>query len=241
MVYPKGERLVQYILDAIKEDCDFGVIAKSNPLCIEYAGKRFVLFFKCISYAGNPYPRNTTRAQLPQRKEFTQLASGDIFLFIGYDCDNDVYVTWDPTKTKARLNKKGYVSFFSRQSEQNGVKVGHISSAFLSNGDKYVLFKREDVHQFFESISALFPSLEPTVDEVLPSISPEEDTSILNAIENDISVKLLVDTLMDKHRNDKLYIISECMKNYGGYYEKMRFIDWAKIVQKYVDLYIGEE
>ena len=31
------------------------------------------------------------------------------------------------------------------------------------------------------------------------------------------------------------------MKNYGGYYEKMRFIDWAKIVQKYVDLYIGEE
>lgn len=234
MTYPKGERLVNIFLERIQSLENFEIIAKSNPLCLAYKGHRFAIFFKCISYAGNPYPLNTTRAQLPQRKEFSELAAGDIFLFLGYDVANDLYVCWDPQKTRSRLNKKGYVSFFSRQSEQDAVVDGKISVAHLTNGDTYVLFKRKDLNLFFQEYETLFPYVASSSIVDLSATATGIASSIRD-VEEDISIKLLVDSLLKKHSTDKLFIISECMNKFGEFYSSMRFIDWAKLIQSYID------
>ena len=197
-----------------------------------------MLFFKCISYAGNPYPMNTTRAQLPCHDDFNSISENEVFLFLGYDVDNDLYVCWDPIKTRSRLNQKSYVSFFCRKSLQDSVTEGEIKTGRLTNGDSYVLFKRTDVCSFFEMLELNFPGLRvknvdiPDIEE--PVLATEPVEGFLDEIETDSSVQLMVDQLISEAKT-KLAIVSECMNTFGAYYYKMRFIDWANVVEKYID------
>ena len=238
MSYPKGKELVRIFLDGIIQYPEFKILGESNPLRIEFNGRAFMLFFKCISYAGNPYPLNTTRAQLPYREEFNSLADNEVFLFLGYDTVNDLYVCWEPNKTRSRLNQKAYVSFFCRQSLQDSVTNGEIKSGRLTNGDAYVLFKRADISSFFEMLELNFPGIKlnetPLQISTIPLSATEPVEGFLDDMETDSSVQLTVDQLIAEGRS-KLSIVSECMNTFGSYYYKMRFIDWAKVVEHYLD------
>ena len=244
MPFPKGKELVGLFLDGIKSYPEFQVLNNSNPLKLVFNGQSFVLYFKCISYAGNPYPQNTTRAQLPRRPEFDALNSSDIFLFLGYDMINDLYVCWDPIKTRSRLNQKAYVSFFCRQSLQDSVIAGEVKNGRLTNGDEYVLFKRCDVSSFFEMIELHFPQLvnakQTVTIETLPVDATEPVEGFLDDIVEDAGVRLLVDQLLSQNRL-KLDIVSECMNEYGPYYYRMRFIDWANVINKYINNLAGND
>lgn len=237
MPFPKGTELVKVFLEGIESYPEFQVQNNTNPLKLTFNGRSFMLFFKCISYAGNPYPKNTTRAQLPRRPEFDNLNSSDLFLFLGYDTVNDLYVCWDPVKTKARLNQKAYVSFFCRKSLQDSVVEGEIKNGRLTNGDEYVLFKRSDISSFFEMLELHFPQIGDTktragiVSIPIKAIEPVE--GFLDDIGEDSGVKLFVDQLYSNNKT-KLFIVSECMNEYGSYYYRMRFIDWANIINKYI-------
>ena len=237
MEYPKGKQLVSIFLDAIKQYPEFTTQSVSNPLRLHFNGVAYVLFFKCISYAGNPYPKNTTRAQLPFREEFNHILPDEVFLFLGYDVDNDLYVCWDPNKTRTRLNQRSYVSFFCRQSLQDSVTEGEIQHGRLTNGDLYVLFKRSDVCSFFEMIGLHFPGIvgsSPKQDDIQPTNqTTEQIDGFLDDINSDVSLQLIVDQLLSEGLS-KLEIVSTCMNKYGMYYHKMRFIDWAKVVDKYL-------
>ena len=250
--YPKGVELKKQFLATISQYSAFEVVSDSELLCINFNAHKYWIFLKCVSYAGKSYPADRTRAQLPSRAEFNKVKDKDRFLFLGYDCDNDVYVCWDPVKVKKRLNKKDYVSFFSRKPLQESVSLGEVKEAKLTNGDKFVLFKRSDVPSFFDMIELHFPELQDEEKEVYSCNEPtnngifqdenhtpndiQEDLPIrgmLECIEADISVRLLVDEKMAESKT-RLEITADCMNNFASFYPNMNYKDWSTIVKGYM-------
>jgi len=231
--YPKSRELIEVFLSGLNES--FSSIEKSEVLRFVFNDSKYVAYFKCVSYAGTPYPLNTTRAQLPQREEFDKIETDERFLFIGYDVDNDVFVCWDPIKAKSRLNKKSYVSFFCRQNIQESVTAGNIVEARLTNGDVYVLFKRCDIPRFFEMIEIHFPNLlktESDKDESDEDVSNSEIEGRLGDVNDDEMVKAFVDEMLISQKSH-LTIVSECSNAFGAAYPRMLFKEWNDIVKKY--------
>lgn len=241
--YPNGKVLLEKFIDTIGNYDGFKVIRQDTVCQFMFDGNCYYAFLKCISHEGNPYPLEHQRAQLPQREEFNEIKESlEPFLFLGYDVDNDVFVCWEPHKVKPRLNNKSYVSFYSRLSAQQSVTEGKIKSEILTNGDKFVLFKRTDLIPFLQMIDTHFPELRHKED-VLFVTRDEEPTKeviykgidlqgrILNASEDE-SVRLLIDSLSED--KPSLNIVSECMNQFGHYYNKMQFSDWGKIVRSYL-------
>lgn len=236
--FPKSQKLIDIFVSSLTDQ--FSKIKKTEVLRFIFNDQKYMVYFKCVSYAGNPYPQNTTRAQLPQRREFSFLENDERFLFLGYDIDNDLFVCWDPVKARSRLNKKSYVSFFCRQNIQDSVKDGNITEAKLTNGDVYVLFKRKDTARFFEMIEAHFPELNQsisnsgsTIDLMDNDVSNSEVEGLLYDVRDDVMVQALIDELL-KEENSRLTIVSECSNTFGKTYPAMYFKEWDAIIKNYI-------
>lgn len=246
--YLKGNALNDKFLSGFNNYTGLNVIIRNNDIILlELDGHKYYVYLKCISHKGNPYPLNDQRAQLPQRPIFDTIKDSDIdFLFLGYDMDNDVFVCWDPLKVRQRLNVKTYVSFYSFKDIQNSVMSGKILPAELSNGDKFVLFKREDVLFFFNMIKIHFPHLQVSTQNPTENLKPDivehpssksqkiEIVGFLADVNNDQSVKLLIDSLIadDKKRME---IICNCMNSFAKFYYKMKLTDWKRVIYSYLD------
>lgn len=240
IVYPKGAQLTKIFLDSFDHTSKPELITDGNPLCIRFADIVYNIYLKCISWKGKPYPENDTRAQLPSRPEFEHFkSSDDRFLFLGYDPICDILVCWNPTMVKARLNRSSYVSFYSKRKLQEEVQDGKTVTAHLSNGDKYVLFKRNDIAAFLSMIEVHFPSLKDGNAESV-SVTPSSNMTttgvsvvgILDAIENDKSVMNFVDHLFPNHT--ALEIVAKCFNQFGDEYNNMRFQNWGSIISSYL-------
>lgn len=245
--YLKGSALYDKFLSGFAEYGGLNIISRNDILHISIDGHEYYIYLKCVSHKGNPYPLNDQRAQLPQRPIFDNVKSSDVdFLFLGYDMDNDVFVCWDPLKVRQRLNVKSYVSFYSFKDLQNNVQLGKIDSAELSNGDKFVLFKREDMLSFFNMIKVHFPQLkesDPIDDSVedepltAPIPSPYKKVEVVGILSNvcsDQSVKLLIDSMATEGQN-RMQIICSCMNDFQRFYYKMKLTDWKRIIYAYLD------
>ena len=236
--YPKGEELAKSFLNKLKNYPNFEIISQSDVCHIRIDNNEYFLYFKCVTHEGKPYPFERQRAQVPKRESFEAIKKSIVpFLFIGYDVDNDVYICWEPSKVKPRLNKKTYVSFYSRLSIQRNVVEGEIKENILTNGDKFVLFKSADILSFFQNIDDYF--LELKKDEKIGLVaepflddrgSKKIDGKILD-INEDESLKLLIDSMKDESR---LKIMSVCMNEFGEYYTKMSLSDWHKVIREYL-------
>ena len=236
--YPKGEELAKSFLNKLKNYPNFEIISQSDVCHIRIDNNEYFLYFKCVTHEGKPYPLERQRAQLPKRESFEAIKKSIVpFLFIGYDVDNDVYICWEPSKVKPRLNKKTYVSFYSRLSIQRNVVEGEIKENILTNGDKFVLFKSADILSFFQNIDDYF--LELKKDEKIGLVaepflddrgSKKIDGKILD-INEDESLKLLIVSMKDESR---LKIMSVCMNEFGEYYTKMSLSDWHKVIREYL-------
>ena len=236
--YPQGEELAKSFLNKLKNYPNFEIISQSDVCHIRIDNNEYFLYFKCVTHEGKPYPLERQRAQLPKRESFEAIKKSIVpFLFIGYDVDNDVYICWEPSKVKPRLNKKTYVSFYSRLSIQRNVVEGEIKENILTNGDKFVLFKSADILSFFQNIDDYF--LELKKDEKIGLVaepflddrgSKKIDGKILD-INEDESLKLLIDSMKDESR---LKIMSVCMNEFGEYYTKMSLSDWHKVIREYL-------
>ena len=218
---------------------DIVIISDGVVTHLEVRGRDFYLYIKSLTYAGKPYPINTTRAQLPKREEFENIKPTDaIFIFLGYDEENKVFACWDPIKTKKRLNEKKYVSFFSRLNLQKSVNPGQIISASLQNDFKYVLFKLNDIAKFLLNINDYFPNLIPLADV---AVSSESVLGVLEKVEDDSSVKLLIDESLSNNPDiSPLLLISNCMNEFGEYYSKMTLKDWYMVINTYISKRIEE-
>lgn len=235
--YPKGKELASNFVENLKNYSKFELISLSDVCHIRIDNDEYYLYFKCVTHEGNPYPIEQQRAQLPKRDSFKKIKESDVpFLFLGYDVDNDVYVCWEPSKVKLRLNNKSYVSFYSRLSIQKNVVEGIIKEETLTNGDKFVLFKSADILSFFQTIGQHFIELNKDFQTDITNEPPVtygiEKTGIITDINYDKSLKLLIDSIKEK---SKLEIISECMNKFGEHYWGMSLYDWNNVVKKYLN------
>ena len=227
------DHLTWYIRELLHLEKDIAIISDDGVVHLEVKGIDFYLYIKSLTYAGNPYPKNTTRAQLPRREEFEAIKSCDaIFLFLGYDEANEVFACWDPNRTKERLNEKQYVSFFSRLNLQESVRLGKVVEASLQNDFKYVLFKLNDLGSFLLNIDKYFPNLNLYGGNVAIS---EMAQGILRNVEDDSSVRLLIDELYTQNQKISiLSLMSKCMNEFGEFYYRMTLKDWNIIIKAYI-------
>ena len=233
MIYPKGAEIYKLIGNLIHSNKDIKVISVGVVMHLDVMGSDFYIYSKCVTYAGKPYPLNTTRAQLPKRDEFETIKTGNnIFLFLGFDVENNVFVCWDPRITKERLNKKSYVSFFSRLNLQQSVEKGSITTATLQNNFKYVLFKQEDLCYFLLNVHRYFAGVEIST----PIISINEKVQgYLSSVEDDVSVKLFIDEMCEIDESASiLSVVSGCFNEFGEFYHEMKLKDWYSIVNEYL-------
>ena len=205
---------------------------EGNPFLVKIGSKRYFIFLKNLSPAYFKNSPDVTRVQLPYSEHFSKIFKADIpFIILGYDIDNDVIVCWNPKKVKERLNAKGNVSLYSRESLQVNVKTNEFKAGFLSNGEKIILFKREYLIEFFDNVQMLFNETnnytntteiiavnEPAVDYVSDKLFEITDKELLQGIRR----------LLKKNR--VLEAVEICTQFYKGKYKSMTFKDWFKLV-----------
>jgi len=124
-----------------------------NPFLIKIGTKQYFVFLKNLSPAYFKNSPDVTRVQLPYSDHFSKIFKADIpFIILGYDVDTDTVVSWNPKKIKERLNAKSNVSLYSRYSIQAQVKDNEFKFGYLTNGEKIVSFKRDNLINFFNSL-----------------------------------------------------------------------------------------
>lgn len=206
---------------------------EGNPFIIKIYERPFFVFLKNLSPAYFKKSPDVTRVQLPFSDHFEKIFNAKIpFIILGYDVDNDTVVCWNPSKIKDRLNAKSNVSLYSRNSLQSDIKTNEFKLGFLSNGEKIILFKRENLDLFFEKLPFLFDDNqieikknENVVSEPTEIYFPEKlyeitDTQVLN----------LINPLLKKNR--VLEAVEICTKHYNDKYKSMTFKEWFTLINK---------
>lgn len=148
---------------------------EGNPFLIKIGTAKYFVFLKNLSsaYFKNP---DITRVQLPYSDHFSKIFKADIpFIILGYDVDNDIVVSWNPKNVKERLNAKSNVSLYSRFSLQGQVKDDEFQFGYLTNREKIVLFKRENLIAFFDVALDLFKETDETNAIPLNSITKRKE------------------------------------------------------------------
>lgn len=200
-----------------------------NPFLIEIYNKPFFIFLKNLSPAYFKNSPDITRVQLPFSDRFDKTIKANIpFVILGYDVDNDILVCWNPSKIKERLNAKSNVSLYSRNSLQSDIKKNEMKQGFLSNGEKIVLFKREDLIVFFEKLPTLFEYNQIRKDKIVfsePAVLYYSDK--LYEI-TDFQLLELINPLLVKNR--VLEAVEICTKYYDDKFSKMTFKDWFNLI-----------
>ncbi len=214
-----------------------------NPFLIKILDKQFFVFLKNLSPAYFKNSPDVTRVQLPFSYHFDKIFKANIpFVILGYDVDNDTVVSWNPSKIKERLNAKNNVSLYSRNTLQSNINKNEIKTGFLSNGEKIILFRREDLELFFQKLPLLYEDnqlkhneYEDIVSEPIEFLFPEKLYEI-----TDIQLLNLLTPLLEKNR--VLEAVEICIKYYQDKFTKMSFKDWFNLIEShYKKLYIKKD
>jgi len=241
-IYP--ETLKQLMIDVLKNSADFSYISGTQPFLMSFDGKEYYIYVKNLSSAYFKERPDTTRAQLPIRDEFEEIKkSPNLFIFFGYDQDNDVLVCWNFHIVKTRLNEKKSVSFYSRQFFQEEVSSGIFLRKRLKNEDEPILFKRKNLVDFFNQIDTFFPLTENINDTAIPFLDNAELSSNVELIENK---KLFVSNgkllkITDNELIEQLKPLIEMKRTlqawklaadfYKGLFPAMKLTDWKALVK----------
>ncbi|MBW6481740.1 MAG: hypothetical protein K0B10_01645 [Vicingaceae bacterium] len=205
-----------------------------NPFLIKIGKKQYFVFLKNLSPAYFKNSPDVTRVQLPYSNHFSKIFKADIpFIILGYDVDNDTVVSWNPKKIKERLNAKNNVSLYSRSSLQEQVKDHEFKFGYLSNGEKIVLFKRDNLTNFFNQIKDLFKERQEkdTTTSVKIAIEPTIEYSSNKLLE--ITDKALLQDLKPLLRKNQVLQAVEITSNYfDGKFKDMTFKDWYQLVNQ---------
>lgn len=203
-----------------------------NPFLIKIGTKQYFVFLKNLSPAYFKNSPDVTRVQLPYSDHFSKIFKADIpFIILGYDVDTDTVVSWNPKKLKERINAKSNVSLYSRYSLQVQVKENEFKFGYLTNGEKIVSFKRDNLINFFDSLKDLFNDKQ--VKEKPTSIETVNEPTVEFVANKlfDITDKILLQQLKPFLRKNQVLQAVEITSNYySGKYKNMAFKDWYKLV-----------
>lgn len=197
---------------------------EGNPFLIKIGTNKYFVFLKNLSPAYFKNSPDVTRVQLPYSEHFSKIFKADIpFIILGYDVDTDTVVAWNPTKVKERLNAKSNVSLYSRSSLQENVKDDEFRFGYLSNGEKIIVFKRENLTNFFDVVFDLFK------ENAVPKTTEQKQPSTLTEI-TDKELLQIIKPLLKK--NKVLQAVEETSKYYENKHKNMTFRDWHKLVSE---------
>lgn len=217
--------------DVLKQSDDFTLVSGVMPFLIKMGEQPYYVYVKNISSAYFKDRPDVTRAQLPYREDFDSIAkSGIPFIFLGYDQANDVVVCWNPALLHERLNAKSSVSLYSRRYYQEKVRAGEFFPAYLTNGDKLILFKRRDLVDFFHQIDSLFEDKnQPSFrSRQFPNDTPAKPDRITS-----ITDPILIEKIAPALRANRLLeAISICMNYYAEQYPAMKLKEWSQMVRE---------
>ncbi len=152
---------------------------------------------------------------------------------LGYDVDTDTVVAWNPEKIKERLNAKSIVSLYSRYSLQAQVKDNEFKFGYLTNGEKIVSFKRDNLINFFDSVKDLFNDKKVIKNPILIEIVNEPTVEFVSNRLFDITDKILLQQLKPLlKKNQVLQAVEVTSKYYTGKYKNMAFKVWYNLVNE---------
>lgn len=203
-----------------------------NPFLIKIGTKQYFVFLKNLSPAYFKNSPDVTRVQLPYSEHFSKIFKAEIpFIILGYDVDTDTVVSWNPQKIKERLNAKSNVSLYSRYSLQAQVKDNEFKFGYLSNGEKIVSFKRENLINFFDVVKDLFNDRQVKEKSSSEKLINEPIAEFVTNKLFDITDKNLLQKLKPLlKKNQVLQAVEITSKYYIGKYKNMTFKDWYKLV-----------
>tara|TARA_B110000003_G_C16653014_1_gene535111 strand:+ start:6334 stop:7044 length:711 start_codon:yes stop_codon:yes gene_type:complete len=206
-----------------------GICGNDNPFRLVMGENEYFIFIKNISPAYYVNSPNITRVQLPVSKRFNEVITSNlVFLILGYDMENDVFVSWDPHKVKQRLNKKSNISLFSRLNLQSEVISNEIKVGYLSNGDKIILFKRDNLNVFLTDLKNFY-------DKSLEGVSTKKAVfnQDLKVEKNDFKEmgEIIEPFLSNFEFLLALKTLGEKYKNHNKY-GKFKLNDWRKIINE---------
>jgi hypothetical protein len=206
---------------------------EGNPFLIKIYEQKYFVFLKNLSPAYFKNSPDVTRVQLPFSDHFDKIFKENIPLVIlGYDVDNDTMVCWNPAKIKERLNARSNVSLYSRNSLQSNIKKHEIRAGFLTNGEKIILFRREDLNLFLKKIPDFFANNQTIIEDINPSLTEAigvQEPEILVDI-TDIKLLLILQPILEKNR--VLEAVEVCTKYYSDKFPNMTFKEWFALVKK---------
>lgn len=225
-----SKELKMKFIESLNELNEFNY-EEGNPFLIKISNKKYYIFLKNLSSA---FFKNLDiiRIQLPQSDHFTEISKTNIPLIaLGYNVELDTFVTWNPKHVKERLNFKSNVSLYSRLSVSQELKEDEFKIGYLSNGDKFLLFKRKNTVKFFEKIDMFF-NKENNFDFSLTTQQPSEPYTgyISNKLQLITDNELLQQIMPLLKSNRVLQAVEITSKYYLGKYTDMTFKDWYKIV-----------
>lgn len=221
-----GKRELKLKFVEVLNQTDGFIYEDGNPFLINIENVKYFLFLKNISSAYFKKSPDVTRVQLPTSDHFKIISQSDIpFIIFGFDIDNDAVVCWNPSKVKSRLNEKSNVSLYSRESLQSNTKLNEFKLGYLTNGEKIILFKRENLPLFFEKLPTLFNDIS---NKLIRSDINEGDISVKLSEVTDKELLSKIEPLLRKNR--VLEAVEICSKYYGDKHKGMSFKDWFKIV-----------
>lgn len=197
---------------------------EGNPFLIKIGTEKYFVFLKNLSPAYFKNSPDVTRVQLPYSDHFSKIFKADIpFIILGYDVDTDTVVAWNPIKVKERLNAKSNVSLYSRSSLQENVKDGEFRFGYLSNGERIIVFKRENLTNFFDVVFELFE------ENAEPKTTEPKQTTTLTEI-TDKELLQIIKPLLKK--NKVLQAVEETSKYYENKHNDMTFRNWHKLISE---------
>lgn len=158
------DSLKNLLCDALNKKDSFRFIKGINPCLIALNGVDFWIYQKNITstaFTKGSALSDVNRIQLPKRDIFQPIKDSDIaFIFLGYDKDHDVYVTWNPYTTKQRLNITKNVSFYSRRNAQKlASETGTFQQVYQTNGSAILAFPRTRLADYLLNIADYFPEM----------------------------------------------------------------------------------
>ena len=226
-----GEKLLTLFVSEMNKSIDFLFVTGTQPFKIRFSDKDYFVYIKNLSSAYFKNRPNVTRAQLPIREEFNFIKESDIpFIFLGYDIVNDVYVCWDYNIVKQRLNTQENVSLYSRKTLQEQVQENEFLQSNLKNGDKIVLFKRNNVVSFFENIETFFMQTVGNIAINSPAKDFTVSTGKLYKLSNSDLLERLKPLLTGTtlHTLEAIQIVQDFYKDS---YPNMTYKDWSTLVK----------
>ena len=204
---------------------------EGNPFLIKIYEQKYFVFLKNLSPAYFKNSPDITRVQLPFSDHFNKIFKANIpFVILGYDVDNNTMVSWNPSKTKDRLNAKNNVSLYSRNSLQSNIKQNEFKTGILSNGEKIILFTRENLVMFFEKLPILFLDSQIEIKVNVDVVSEPIEVLYPNKLYEitDLDVLDLIIPLLEKNR--VLEAVEVCIEYYINKFPNMTFKEWFALI-----------